>query len=95
MSIKISACSTRDRYAACRCFDIVWRIGGQKSHLEFHQVHTIKKLLTDFRDQNNATGRRQWLVHLERALDKRKLRSIVEPALLSTARGRVAARPEQ
>jgi hypothetical protein len=39
---------------ACRGFDVIWRMGGQKSHLEFHQVHVYGINDANFRDAYNA-----------------------------------------
>src|SRR4051812_432478 len=30
-----------------RRFNIIWRMGGQNSHLDFHQVHVIAAMLTN------------------------------------------------
>ena len=47
-------CPAQNRKTAHRGFDIIWRMGGQKSHLEFHQVHANAAMIADFRDTCNC-----------------------------------------
>jgi hypothetical protein len=36
---------------ACPGFDVIWRMGGQKSHLESHQVHVMGLMIANWRQQ--------------------------------------------
>jgi hypothetical protein len=46
---------------ACRGFNVIWRMGGQKSHLEFHQVHVYGINDANFRDAYNAAIYRSYV----------------------------------
>src|SRR3979411_2370800 len=34
--------------------EVIWRMGGQKSHLEFHQVHLMALVIANFRDAHKC-----------------------------------------